>query len=177
IWNPWLKRLTAQGTPFVAVNLEPVFGSIDDYTPRIEAAVCSLERCTGQAPVIVAHSMGGLAVRRWWSERGDDARVHHAITVGTPHHGTWLARFAMTHNSRQMQHLSGWLRTLVQREPSSRAARFTCFYSHCDNVVFPPSTATLPGADNRHLSGVAHVRMADRPEPFEELQRWLQAAG
>jgi hypothetical protein len=30
LWNPWLQRLTAQGTPFIAVNLEPVFGSIDD---------------------------------------------------------------------------------------------------------------------------------------------------
>ena len=30
-----------------------------------------------------------------------------------------------------------------------------------DNIVFPASTATLPGADNRHLPAVAHVHMAD----------------
>jgi triacylglycerol lipase len=56
-----------------------------------------------------------------------------------------------------------------------RASRFTCFYSHCDNIVFPPATATLPGADNRHIAGVPHVHMADRPEPWAELQRWLAA--
>ena len=174
LWNPWLGRLKEQGTPFVAVNLEPVFGSIDDYIALIDTAMQQLERCTGSAPVVVAHSMGGLALRRWWAEQGDDTRMRRAITIGTPHHGTWLARFAMTRNARQMQQLSRWLQTLAAREPAGRAQRFTCFYSHCDNIVFPASTATLPGADNRHIPGVAHVHMADRPEPWAELQRWLQ---
>lgn len=169
IWNPWLERLRGDGVPFVAVNLAPVFGSIDEYIGILEDAVLRLERATGVPPVIVAHSMGGLAVRRWWAERGDDARVHHAVTIATPHRGTWLARFAMTRNARQMQQLSGWLQTLAQREPASRAARFTCFYGHCDNIVFPPSTATLDGAQNRHLAGTAHVHMVSRPEPFDEV--------
>jgi len=174
LWNPWLQKLTADASPFVAVNLEPVFGSIDDYIAAIEAGMRALETCTGLPPVIVAHSMGGLAVRRWWAENGDDARVHHAITIGTPHHGTWLARFAMSRNARQMQQRSPWLATLAAREPAGRALRFTCFHSHCDNIVFPPATATLPGADNRHLVGQPHVHMADRPEPWEELQRRLR---
>lgn len=175
LWSPWLAKLHEQGTPFIAVNLEPVFGSIDDYIGIVENAVQRLESATGLPPVIVAHSMGGLAVRRWWAERGDDARVHHAVTIGTPHRGTWLARFAMTRNARQMQQRSGWLLTLAQREPPSRAARFTCFYGHCDNIVFPPGTATLAGADNRHLAGVAHVHMASRPEPFDEVMARLRS--
>ena len=65
LWNPWMRRLRAAGIPFVAVNLEPVFGSIDSYASIVEAAVRSLEQATGGAPVIVAHSMGGLAVRSW----------------------------------------------------------------------------------------------------------------
>lgn len=173
LWNPWLVRLRAQGVPFVAVNLEPVFGSIDDYGPRIEAGMRQLEAATGLPPVIVAHSMGGLALRRWWSEQGDDRRVHHVITIGTPHAGTWLARFAMSPNARQMRQRGAWLTGIASREPAARAQRFTCFYSHCDNIVFPPATATLPGAHNVHLPGVAHVHMADRPEPWAELQRWL----
>jgi triacylglycerol lipase len=64
LWNPWLERLTAQGVPFVALSLEPVFGSIDAYPPAIEDAVQRLEQATGLPPVVVAHSMGGLAVRR-----------------------------------------------------------------------------------------------------------------
>ncbi len=173
IWNHWLERLHAGGVPCIAINLEPVFGSIDGYVAIIDGAVLRLEQATGVAPVIVAHSMGGLALRRWWAEHGNDARVHHAITIGVPHRGTWLARFALTPNGREMQLQSGWLHALAQSEPAGRSVRITCFYGHCDNIVFPPSTATLAGADNRHLPGVAHVHMASRPEPWDEVLRRL----
>ncbi len=176
IWNRWLARLHAQQTPVVAVNLEPVFGSIDTYLRIIDEAVLQLEQATGLPPVVVAHSMGGLVLRRWWSEQQEQGRIHHAITIGTPHAGTWLARFALTHNAKQMRQQSGWLAVLAEGEPMRRRVQMTCFYSHCDNVVFPPSTATLQGADNRHLPGVAHVQMADCPEPWDELQLRLQPA-
>lgn len=174
IWNPWMERLRAAGVPFVAVDLEPVFGSIDLYVDIIERAVRRVEQATGRAPVVVAHSMGGLALRRWWAEWGDANRLHHAITIGTPHRGTWLARFAFSLNGRQMRQDSGWLRSLAERDSRELGRSLTCFYSHCDNIVFPPSTAAWPGADNRHLPGVAHVDMVRRAEPWDELQRRLQ---
>ncbi|MDH4050917.1 MAG: permease [Rubrivivax sp.] len=173
LWIPWFERLQTLGTPWVAVNLEPVFGRIDDYVPVIERALRQLEQATGQAPVVVAHSMGGLALRRWWVEAGRAARVHHAITIGTPHRGTWLARWATSPNGHQMLPGHPWLQDLAAREPADRAARMTCFYGHCDNIVFPASNATLEGADNRHLPGVAHVHMADHPAPYAELLRRL----
>lgn len=171
IWNAWLGRLHARDVPCIAVNLEPVFGSIDEYLPIIDAAARRLRQATGLAPLIVAHSMGGLAVRRWCAESAAD--VHHVITIGTPHHGTWLARFALSPNGHQMQRRSPWLQSLSACEATERSACMTCFYGHCDNIVFPPSTATLAGADNRHLPGVAHVHMASRPEPWEEALRQL----
>jgi triacylglycerol esterase/lipase EstA (alpha/beta hydrolase family) len=174
IWNPWMERLHAAGVPFVAVDLEPVFGSIDLYVDIIERAVRRVEQATGRAPVVVAHSMGGLALRRWWAEWGDGNRLHHAITIGTPHRGTWLARFAFSLNGRQMRQDSGWLRSLAERDSRDLGRSLTCFYSHCDNIVFPPSTAAWPGADNRHLPGVAHVDMVTRAEPWDELQQRLQ---
>lgn len=176
LWNRWLQRLTLADVPVVAVNLEPVFGSIDDYVATIEAGVRRLEEHTGLAPIAIAHSMGGLALRRWWAEGANAGRLHHAITIASPHHGTWLARFAVTRNSLQMRRQSVWLQTLAARE-GERGRPLTCFYGHCDNIVFPPSTATLPGADNRHLPGVAHVHMADAPEPWAELQRLLHGPG
>jgi triacylglycerol lipase len=175
LWNGWMPRLRALGVPHVAVNLEPVFGSIDDYLPIIEEAVRRVEQATGMPPLIVAHSMGGLAVRRWWAGVADDDRVHHIVTLGTPHRGTWLGRWALSANTVQMRLGSHWQAQLEQHETQTRRAKFTCFYSHCDNIVFPASTATLPGADNRHLAGVAHVQMVDRPQPFEEALRLLRA--
>ena len=172
-WTPWLRRLRDGHVPFVAVNLEPLFGSIDHYAAAIDAAVQRLEAATGQAPVLVGHSMGGLAIRAWLSAFDADARAHRIVTIGSPHHGTWLARWSRTTNGKQMRLHSEWLQRLQAREPAGRHARFTCFYGHCDNIVFPVMTATLGGADNRHVPGTAHVDMAFQDAVFDEVWSWL----
>lgn len=176
LWTPWLLRLTAADTPFVAVNLEPVFGSIDAYVPVVEQALARLEAATGLPPVVVAHSMGGLAVRAWLQQMQADARVHSVVTIGTPHQGTWLARFGLSPNTRQMRMQGPWLQALAAAEPHSRRALFTCYFGHCDNIVFPAANGSLPGADNRHLPGVAHVHLAFQPAVFNEVWRRLSPA-
>lgn len=172
-WNPWMKRMRASGVPFVAVNLEPLFDSISRYAETIDAAVRRVEEATGRSPIIVAHSMGGLAVRAWLDQFDADLRVYRVITVATPHGGTWLARYGRTVNSREMALKSPWLLALAAQSPIRRHALFTCFYGNCDNIVFPASTGTLPGADNRHIAAIAHVHMAFQPAVFSEVSRWL----
>jgi triacylglycerol esterase/lipase EstA (alpha/beta hydrolase family) len=167
-WNPWLVRMRTLGHPFVAVNLEPVFGSIDAYVPIIEDAVDRVTRATGLAPVLVCHSMGGLVARAWLRATSAHERVHHVITIGSPHHGTWLGRFSLLENGRQMRLGGSWVRGLEQGSDPVRNALFTCWYSSCDNVVFPASTATLPGADNRLVRGVAHVELGFHPRVMDE---------
>lgn len=164
-WLPWMRALRARGLPYTSVNLEPVFGSIDDYIPLIDDAVGRAWALTGCAPVIVCHSMGGLAARAWRAATPDaDERVRHIVTIGTPHHGTWLGQFSRMPNGRQMRQDSPWQQALREREarrwPEGTYAGFTCWYSNADNIVFPASTATLPGADNRFVAGHAHVAMA-----------------
>jgi triacylglycerol lipase len=163
-WTPWLQDLRARGHAHVAVNLEPVFGSIDEYPATIDDAVRRVTEATGLPPVLICHSMGGLAARAWLRRPGATARAHRVITIGSPHHGTWLARFSWRTNGRQMQLQSDWLRQLAADEASRPAVPFTCWYSNCDNIVFPVTSATLPGADNRLLRGAAHVDLAFHPE-------------
>lgn len=160
-WNPWLRAMREAGIPFIAVNLEPVFGSIERYPRIVEDAVQRVTRATGQAPVLVCHSMGGLAARAWLRAHDGAKRVHHVVTIGSPHRGTWLGRFSHTGNGRQMRLDGDWVSQLAQEQP---AVDFTCWYSNCDNIVFPVSTATLPGADNRLVRGIAHVELAFVPE-------------
>lgn len=164
LWLPWYGPLRAQGHAHVAVNLEPVMGSIDDYAAIIEDAVLRVTTATGMSPVLLCHSMGGLAARAWLRAHAADARVHRILTLGTPHGGTWLGRFSRAVNGRQMSLAGDWVKGLLSVEPQGRAQRFVCWYSNCDNIVFPASTATLVGADNRFLDGPAHVEMALHPE-------------
>ncbi|PZQ66922.1 MAG: permease [Variovorax paradoxus] len=151
-WTPWLKALHRDGRAFVAVNLEPPFGSIDRYVDTIEAAVQRVRGTTGQAPMLVCHSMGGLAARAWLREHGRSGAVHRIVTLGTPHAGT-----------------------MAEDTESARRVRFTCWYSNCDNIVFPTPTATLPGADNRPAHGLAHVEMAFDARVMRETLALLDA--
>lgn len=175
LWNRWMRRLRPADTPFAAVNLEPIFGSIDDYGPTIGAAVARVREATGMAPVIVAHSMGGLATRAWLAS-APGADVHHIVTIASPHAGTRLGARGEAANIAQMRFGSPWLAALDGRESATQRARFTCFWGHCDNIVFPTRSATLAGADNRHLEVTPHVHMVDHPAVFAEVERLLAEA-
>jgi pimeloyl-ACP methyl ester carboxylesterase len=170
LWNPWLHRFRAADIPFVAVNLEPLLGSIDDYGDSIAVSVAAVELATGQPPLIVAHSMGGLAVRAWLAAH-PDARVQSLVTIATPHAGTRLARDARGVNAAQMRQGSDWLAALAKSHARAAPAPLLCFWSRCDNIVFPTRNATLPGADNREVAGAPHVAMVFHPAVIEEVLR------
>ena len=171
-WAPWMAQLQSQNRAFAAVTLEPAFGSIDDYPATIEAAVAKVVQVTGQAPVLICHSMGGLAARAWLRcSPSNAARIKHVITIGTPHFGTMLSlkkTLLPFINTRQMQHCGAWTQQLAKNESLGHYAKFTCWYSNCDNIVAPTSTAMLPGADNRLVTAQGHVSMAFDEKVIQE---------
>lgn len=179
-WLPWMRALRVQGIPYTSVNLEPVFGSIADYIPGLEEAICRAERLTGIAPVLICHSMGGLAARAWLADAPRAAqRVQRVITIGTPHHGTWISQFSHVPNGQQMRLNHEWLTTLATAETAVAALpyqRFVCWYSNADNIVLPASSAMLQGADNRHVPGVAHVALAFHPTVMRESLAMIASA-
>ena len=166
VWLPWLPELRARGHAYVALTLEPAFGSVDDYAAAIDAAMRQVQAATGLPPVLVGHSMGGLAARAWLRTLAQPPaqRVHRILTLGTPHHGTWPARFSHTTNGMQMRLDSPWLQALAASEGAAQRALFSCWYSDCDNIVYPARSATLDGADNHLLQGLGHVHMVYAPQ-------------
>jgi pimeloyl-ACP methyl ester carboxylesterase len=166
VWAAWLAQLELQQVPCVAVNLYPTFASISDYSPLIEAAVASMQQRTGLPPVLVGHSMGGLAARAWWATDRSAQRLHRLITIATPHQGTRMAQLGHGLCARQMRPHSDWLAQLQAKQTPAHARRTLCFYSACDNVVIPSAAAILPGAQSREVFGCAHVAMVDHPACF-----------
>lgn len=177
VWNGWRPRLRKAEIAHVAVDLEPAFAPIGTHAATIDDAVRRVTQAShGHTPVVVAHSMGGLAVRAWLAgERGRLERIHRIVTIGTPHRGTWLARFARAANGREMQVGSAFLGELTRRETPETCARFTCFWSDCDNIVFPSANATLDGADNRAITGWAHVHLVEHPAIFAAAMDAIEA--
>ncbi len=173
VWTHTMKQLRAQNIPFVAVSLPMMLHPIETARPTVDAAVRRLHAATGVAPLLVAHSMGGLVVRDWLrSQSAEDAQSdwvpRDALTIGSPHRGSPLALCVTGPNATQMRPNSVWLRQLRSDEAQSGSAfsrmRWHCVFSDCDNVVFPESTSMLEPASQHLLAGYAHVQLLESPE-------------
>jgi hypothetical protein len=171
VWNRCMPMLQREGVAFIALTLEPPFVGLDHHAAALDDAVERAWRATGVAPLLVCHSRGGLVARAWGRAhaRTAAARVHHVVTIGTPHGGAFTARLARAPNARQMRQGGDWLRMLADSEGHGAAQHFTCFFSHCDNIVLPASNGSLAGADNRHLSGWPHVALIYAPQVWQHV--------
>ena len=157
VWDAIAQRLLAAGHPVLAVNLEPLFTSIDRYAPLIEQAVETLRRHTGASQVaLVGHSMGGLAIRAWMRAHGH-ARVARVQTLGTPHAGTQVAPNGRTPNGAQMEWQSPWLQALAQGETPHARSLMRIALTPQDNIVFPQMAQVLDGVPVTVFEGRGHL--------------------
>lgn len=174
-WAHLAPLLDAARISHATVDLEPVAGDIDGYVPLVERAVERLCADAGADKVaIVAHSMGGLVARAWMRAHGT-GRVARVITLGTPHHGTALARFGLGQNAFQMRPGSAWLRALAAGEDGAVRALVTSLYTHHDNIVAPQESGRLEGARNLEFGGVGHVALGGNPRVLKAVMQELAA--
>ncbi|APW43031.1 esterase/lipase family protein [Rhodoferax saidenbachensis] len=163
IWDDMADALRAQGHPVFAVNLEPVFASIDRYAPIVQAAVDALcAHSSHKKVVLIGHSMGGLAIRAWMRANGT-AHVARVITLGTPHVGTQIVRNTHTPNGKQMVWHSRWLEELAAGESDAARALIRIAITPQDNIVFPQRAQLLKGIVPAVFDGLGHVEMCLDP--------------
>jgi len=184
-WAHLAPLLDAARISHASVDLDPVTGDIDGYVPLVQRAAEELCAKAGAGKlVIVAHSMGGLVARAWMRRHGT-GRVARIITLGTPHHGTSLASFAIGANAAQMRRMHGnaaapesaWLRALAAAEDPQARALVTSIYTHHDNIIAPQTSSVLPGARNIGFGGVGHVALGSNPRILAEVMREIAALG
>jgi triacylglycerol esterase/lipase EstA (alpha/beta hydrolase family) len=153
---PLRRYLGERGVSAYSHNLEPVYADIDSYAGGLARRIEEICAATGADQlVILAHSMGGLAARACLRKYGA-RRVAKLITLGTPHHGTALARLGAGENGRQMVPGNAWLKRLNE---AVTAVPTVSVFSHQDNIVSPQDSAVLEGAKIVGLSGMGHVSM------------------
>lgn len=163
IWDDVATALRSSGHDVFAVNLEPLFGSIDEYPPIIESAVLALCARSGKNKVaLVGHSMGGLAIRSWMRSHGAQ-RVARVLTLGTPHWGTKAkAPFPAT-NGTQMHWQSDWLKALAASESEATRSLIRIALTPQDNIVYPQRAQTLDGITPTVFEGLGHLQLCTDP--------------
>jgi len=163
IWDDAARALRARGHAVFTANLEPLFTSIDNYAPIVEAAVSELCRQTGSARVaLVGHSMGGLTIRAWMRAHGT-ARVARVLTLGSPHAGTQILPGTRTPNGQQMCWQSQWLAELSASETDATRSLIRIALTPQDNIVYPQRAQILPGISPVVFEGMGHLQMCLDP--------------
>lgn len=159
VWRALARALHARGERCWAPDFEPVYGSIDDWVPRLAACIDELAAAADAGQVVlVAHSMGGLAARAYLRRHGG-AKVARLITIGSPHHGSMHAHLGAGRNAREMEPGSSWLAALAAGEGTGLAAPLVCIYSHHDDFVAPQTSAAHPSGHGVPLAGTGHFAM------------------
>src|SRR5690606_27705003 len=154
------------------VDLEPAFGSIDDYVPTIAEAV-TVAGVDGRPVVLVGHSMGGLAIRAYLRRAGDMA-IAGMITLGSPHRGTRAATLGQTANTRQMRRNRAWLAALEAHERSTPAPPCSVILTRNDNIVYPQAEQVLPGAHVVTVDGIGHLSLVYHPAAWRLIDGELR---
>ncbi len=180
LFVPLVPKLENAGIePVFAPNGRARFATIEEFEEDLHAAIERIAAATGQRVVLIGHSMGGLVARAYLVRRGA-SRVARLVTIGSPHHGSALARFGMGPNARQMEPGSEFLETLRAREATSPHPPALSIYSTHDNMVAPQDSGRLPWARNVAVAGYGHLCvMACEPVMkllLEEIRAARQAA-
>ncbi|RYE89394.1 MAG: hypothetical protein EOO75_11870, partial [Myxococcales bacterium] len=142
------------------------------------AEVIEVNRLGDDAQVdVVAHSMGGLITRLALLDPDTVRRVHTIVTLGTPHHGTHLARLAATSHVLSLRPSSPALAQLRHQLPWAgppALPRLVSLWSSADIMLLPSSCAVVDGADNRELPGVTHTGLLMAPSALFATLRALE---
>ena len=158
-FRPLVRGLEALGVrPIYTPNFRAAFASIGEFADGLHERIEHICAATGQPQVVLlCHSMGGLAARRYLAQHGA-GRVRHLVTIASPHNGTVHARMGSGQNAREMRRGSAFLRELAEREGAQGpGCTVTSIYTPHDNLVAPQDTSRLAWARNIAIPGRGHV--------------------
>ncbi|MCC6558691.1 MAG: alpha/beta fold hydrolase [Polyangiaceae bacterium] len=128
---------------------------------------------------LVAHSMGGLVARLALADEALRRRVRTIVTLGTPHSGTYAARFLATHYGLELRPGSETVEALRAQVPwrgPPEQPRLVALWSRSDMVLLPPEAARVEGAENVEAEGFTHFTYLLHPGGWVKVIEALGAA-
>lgn len=175
--RPLRDRLVGAGWPESRVSVlafEDPVGSNEVHALEIARAVRVLQALTGESKIdVVAHSMGGLALRQYLQFEGGRENVRRAVFLGTPHRGTVAAMLAWGEGGREMAPGSDFLTRLNEAERFPGEVEALSVRTPVDLRVIPGSSAMLPGARNVEVCCPSHNGLAEDERVFEQVHHFL----
>jgi triacylglycerol lipase len=173
-------RLVGAGWPdsaVAAVAFDDPVGSNREHARTIALEVERLRRASGASEVdVVAHSMGGLAVRFYLQQGGAD-QVRRVVFLATPHRGTYSAFFAWGAGSEEMVPGSPFLLSLHAWDSLPDPVHGITVRTRVDLHVVPAEHAVLPPLRDHEVCCPTHAGLLDDDETFRVIATFLGGRG
>ena len=180
-WFMLDRRLRRVGfTSVHTLNYLPYLSGVPELADRLAERIEAICELTGSDKVhIVGHSMGGIVARWYVQELGGHDRVDTAITIGSPHSGTYAAMLGVGTGARDLRPGSRVMRRL-ERNAKASPVRWIAYYSNLDMLIQPASSAMLDhpelAATNVLVKDHGHVSLMLSQVVGRSIAFQLQAA-
>jgi len=166
----WLQyRLRAAGYPqTISINTPP-WHDLETLTEVLARKVDELRiKLKIDKVILVGHSMGGIIARNYVQKRGGVSNIKGVVTLGSPHHGSKLAPFAVSPMGKTLLPGSTFLHQLNSAAwPESTQA--ISIYTRHDNMVLPAESARMDGAHAVELNGMGHTALLFHPVSLQAV--------
>jgi triacylglycerol lipase len=178
-------RLRSGGRDVTVVTLpDQAQGDLTIQADALGSAADTALARTGAASVdLVGYSAGGIVARLWLSEGGGASRARRLVMLGTPNHGTDLARLGSLVSGScpvacQQLATDSAVLSRLDREGIPAGVVALSLWTTEDDVVVPPQSAVVDGVPSPSLQSICAADTVNHTRlPTDPLaQRLVQAA-
>ena len=172
-WSTMVSRFKADGwTSAELVNWSYNFRQSNVTTAaQIQQKVDSVLNATGATQVdIITHSMGALSARYYVRNLGGDGKVDALVTLGGANHGTTTANICFDTSCAEMRPGSTFLNNLNSTDETWGTPRYATWWSDCDEVINPHSSALLNGAVNTQTACITHSALHEDAAVYQQVR-------
>lgn len=153
-------------------DIEAVAADFEQWLMNVAAAY------PDQQIDIIAHSMGGILSRSALQNPYLAQRLRRLVTLGSPHRGTYLARWGGNRFVTALRPDSSFVKRINTDEAraNERAQlQIVSFWSRRDVMILPPENATLEGAWNIEMNDSTHMSWMFKPRMMARIVDVLDA--
>jgi triacylglycerol esterase/lipase EstA (alpha/beta hydrolase family) len=156
------------------VDFRDRFGNNREHSAEIGSVIGELVRRTGSGRIdVIAHSMGGLALRHFLKSTNGSS-VRRVVFTGTPHAGTWAAYLALGGGARDMRPGSDFLRELARYPLLPPGVEALCIHTPTDTRILPQRSALLSGVRGRRVWCLSHAQLLRSRRVFAAIRTFLE---
>ncbi len=166
----WLQhRLRSAGyRQIISINTPP-WRDLETLTEQLAKKVDELRiRLKVGKVILIGHSMGGMIARNYVQNRGGAVNVERVVTLGSPHHGSKLAPFALSPMGKTLLPGSEFIRRFNSAAWPQATPIFS-IYTRYDNIVMPAESARMDGAKSVELDGMGHTALLFHPHSLQAV--------